>query len=165
MEPRKQLVVIVGTGFVADFYMRSQELHSDVEILGAFDLRADRLAEFCAHWKVAAFDSLQALLAKLPDDGLVLNLTSPASHYTVTRQCLEAGKHVYSEKPLATELGQAQELVELARERGLQLAGAPCSYLSEAAMALAGRRQGRRLRPRAADLCRDGRRVHPPGAF
>ena len=130
-------VVIVGTGFVADFYMRSQELHPDVEIIGAYDIRPDRLAEFCNYWKIQKFDSLEALLDRLPENGLVLNLTTPSAHYQVTRDCLLAGRHVYSEKPLATDLNHAEELVDLAQSRGLQLGGAPCSYLSEAAMTLA----------------------------
>lgn len=128
--------VIIGTGFVADFYMRSKELHEEVQILGAFDLRADRLKQFCDFWDVKAFDSQEALLATLPADGLVLNLTSPHAHYDVSKSCLQAGHHVYSEKPLAMEFTQAQELVALAADRGLYLGGAPCSYLSEAAQTL-----------------------------
>ncbi|MEE4186987.1 MAG: Gfo/Idh/MocA family oxidoreductase [Roseobacter sp.] len=136
-EQYKRPVVMIGTGFVADLYIRSQELHPTVEIIGAFDIRPGRLAEFCAYWKLRAFDSLQAALEALPENGLVLNLTSPAAHYEVSRACLEAGRHVYSEKPLATEFDKAQDLVALAQARGLQLGGAPCSYLSEAAMTLA----------------------------
>ncbi len=129
-------VVLVGTGYVADFYMRSKELHPDVDILGAFDLRPDRLKQFCDFWNLTAFDSLQALLAALPADGLVLNLTSPTAHYQVSRACLEAGRHVYSEKPLAIDFDDARKLVALAGEKGLLLGGAPCSYLSEAAQTL-----------------------------
>lgn len=130
-------VAIVGTGYVADFYMRSKELHPDVEIVGAFDLRPDRLRQFCEFWKVRAFDSLDALLTSLPADGLVLNLTSPAAHFEVSRACLEAGRHVYSEKPLAVDFDEARQLVAMAEQRGLLLGGAPCSYLSEAAQTLA----------------------------
>jgi len=63
----------------------------------------------------------------------VLNLTNPRSHYEVTRRCLESGKHVYSEKPLAMDLEGAAELARMARQRRLQLACAPCSVLSESA--------------------------------
>lgn len=136
-DTQKRPVAIIGTGFVADLYMRSKELHPFVEIIGAFDIRPDRLTEFCSYWKVRKFDNPAALLEALPTDGLVLNLTTPSSHYEVSRACLEADRHVYSEKPLATDFGQARELVDLAEARGLQLGGAPCSYLSEAAMTLA----------------------------
>lgn len=130
-------VALIGTGFVADFYMRSMELHPEVQCVGAFDTRAERLQAFCAYWKVPAFSSRDDLLAALPEDGLVLNLTTPRAHYEVTRACLEAGRHVYSEKPLATEFEEAEALVALAAEKGLHLGGAPCSYLSEAAQTLA----------------------------
>ena len=142
MTSKRHVAVIVGTGFVADFYMRSQMLHENVEIIGAFDILETRLAEFCTYWKLAPYDSLEALLEALPADGLILNLTTPSAHYAVTRQCLEAGHHVYSEKPLATEVEDAKALVALAQSRGLQLGGAPCSYLSEAA-----------LRARPTDIC------------
>ena len=130
-------VALVGTGYVADFYMRSKELHPEVEVIGAFDLRPDRLKQFCDFWSVPAFDSLEALLAALPADGLVLNLTSPAAHYAVSHACLSAGRHVYSEKPLAVDFEDARKLTAFAEERGLLLGGAPCSYLSEAAQTLA----------------------------
>jgi predicted dehydrogenase len=62
---------------------------------------------------------------------LVLNLTNPRSHYTVSRACLESGKHVYSEKPLAMTLPEAQELVRLAKQKGLHIASAPSRVLAE----------------------------------
>lgn len=133
---KKMTVAIIGTGFVADFYMRSKELHEQVEVVGAFDLKAQRLRQFCDFWEVPAFETVEALLAALPKDGLILNLTSPAAHYEVSRACLEAGHHVYSEKPLATEFEDAQKLMALAAERELFLGGAPCSYLSQAAQTL-----------------------------
>ena len=65
-----------------------------------------------------------------------MNLTNPASHFEVSRACLEAGKHVYSEKPLATNMDDARALCALAESKGLMLASAPCSVLGEAAQTL-----------------------------
>lgn len=137
IKAEKQTVAIVGCGYVADYYIRSRELHPDIEIIGAFDIRQERLSVFCSYWEITAFESLDSLLSALPETGIVLNLTSPSAHYEVTRACLEAGRHVYSEKPLATEIDKALELVALADSRKLLLGGAPCSYLSEAALTLA----------------------------
>ena len=67
---------------------------------------------------------------------IILNLTNPASHFQVSRSCLEAGKHVYSEKPLATAIEEARTLCELAESKGLMLASAPCSVLGQAAQTL-----------------------------
>ena len=56
-ETEKRFVVIIGCGFVADLYMRSIELHPDIEILGAFDIRRDRMEEFCKYWNLKSFSS------------------------------------------------------------------------------------------------------------
>jgi predicted dehydrogenase len=129
-------VLIVGAGFVADFYLASLRLHPEVEVAGVFDRDPERTRQFCAYWSLPAADSLDALLARGAPGDLVLNLTNPASHYEISRTCLEAGFHVYSEKPLAMQMDQASALVDLAADRGLRIASAPCSFLGEAAQTL-----------------------------
>ena len=127
---------IIGAGFVADLYMGSLKLYPEIPIRGVFDRRPERAAAFCSHWGLAKHDSLEALLAACEPGDIVLNLTNPSSHYEVSRAVLEAGFHVYSEKPLAMEMGQATALTELAAEKGLRLTSAPCSFLGEAAQTL-----------------------------
>src|SRR4051812_30318926 len=126
---------IVGTGFVADLYMRSLKTFPHIAVVAAYDRDAGRLQAFCRHWGVPAVASMDDLLAA-PGLELVLNLTNPGSHFDVSRACLEAGHHVYSEKPLATDMDDARRLVELARERALMITSAPCSLLGEAAQTL-----------------------------
>ena len=58
---------------------------------------------------------------KSNDISLVLNLTNPGAHYEVSKACLEAGKHVYSEKPLAIEMDHAYELHQLSKDKGVML--------------------------------------------
>jgi predicted dehydrogenase len=128
---------IVGTGFVADLYMRSLKTFPDIRVVGAYDIDPSRLSAFCGHWGVPRAQSLEQLLDNGPGSPtLILNLTNPSAHFEVSRACLEAGKHVYSEKPLATDMDQALELYEIAKHRSLMLAGAPCSLLGEAAQTL-----------------------------
>lgn len=124
-------IAIVGTGFVADLYAASLRTFPDIRVAGCFDRDPERLARFCAHWSLPAAADLASLLAGPAT--LVLNLTNPASHEAVSRAALEAGKHVYSEKPLALDLDDARRLHALAKARGLQLGSAPCSMLGEAA--------------------------------
>jgi predicted dehydrogenase len=71
----------------------------------------------------------------LNDDGIqmIVNLTNPAAHYAVTRQALERGKHVYSEKMLAVTLEEARALCRLASARGLRLGVAPDTFLGAGA--------------------------------
>lgn len=128
-------IALIGCGYVSEFYAESRALHQELEFAGAYDLDPAMRRVFCQRWGYHEYTSLDELLS---DDAieLVINLTSPRSHYDVTKACLLAGKHVYSEKPLAMRAAEAGELVELARERKLYLASAPCSMLSETAQTL-----------------------------
>lgn len=131
------VVALVGCGFVADLYMRSLVSFPHVSVLGAHDRDHARMATFCAHWKIPALAGMDDLFAAMPRGGVILNLTNPGQHHAVNRACLEAGFHVWSEKPLATTMEHARDLHNLAVARGLQLASAPCSVLGEAAQTLA----------------------------
>jgi predicted dehydrogenase len=128
-------MAVLGCGYVADFYMATLPHYPDLELVGAFDRNPGRNVAFAKFYRTRAFESLDAMLAD-PAVELVLNLTNPREHFPTTRACLEAGKHVYSEKPLAMNSTEARELVELARARGLSLAAAPCSLLCETAQTL-----------------------------
>ena len=108
-------IAIVGTGFVADLYLRSLRTLPQLAVVGAYDHDADRLATFCRHWNVPAATCLSELLADGPRAAdLVLNLTNPNAHFDVTRQCLESGHHVYSEKPFVLSMPEAEQLWALA---------------------------------------------------
>ena len=61
---------------------------------------------------------------------IVLILTTPASHYSLTMAALKAGKHVYCEKPLCTSVEQANEIVSFAAEQGLFVGSAPDTFLT-----------------------------------
>jgi predicted dehydrogenase len=126
---------IVGCGFVADFYMVTRNAYPDLRPIGAWDIVPERLAAFCRRHGVRAYESLEALLS---DEAvaLVLNLTNPRAHFEVTQRCLQADKHVYSEKPLAMTSDEAAELVCLASTRRVMLACAPCSLLSQTAQTM-----------------------------
>ena len=128
-------LAFVGCGFVADLYAGAFSVHPELSLRGVFDIDVARRNKFAAHYKTQAYATLDELLADSEID-LILNLTNPKAHYEVSRACLLANKHVYSEKPLALQLDNAAELVELARMRGLMLSGAPCSLLSETAQTL-----------------------------
>ncbi len=124
-------IAIVGTGFVADLYAASLKTFPRIRVVACYDIEPARLARFCAHWGLPAVDSFAALVAAGPE--AVLNLTNPHAHAEVNRACLTAGLHVYCEKPLATGLADAEALVRLAVDKGLQLASAPCSLLGTTA--------------------------------
>lgn len=128
-------MAIIGCGYVAEQYMATLPHHPELRLVGAFDRDANRLAAFARSSGTRAYQSLEALLGDAAVD-LVLNLTNPRSHFVVNRACLEAGKHVYSEKPLAMTTNEAACLAELAQRGRLQLSSAPCSVLSPSAQTL-----------------------------
>ena len=126
-------VAFVGCGFVADYYASTLPNYPELELVGVMDREAGRATKFAQHWKLpVVYPTLQALLDDRSVE-LVLNLTNPRSHFEVSKACLLAGRHVYSEKPLATIFGEAEELVRLAEEKGLHLSSAPCNVLGESA--------------------------------
>lgn len=128
-------VAIVGCGYVAESYCRTIGNYPELKLAGAYDRNAQNLRSLCDLWPMRSYESLEQLLDD-PSIEIVLNLTNPRSHYEITKGCLDAGKHVYSEKPLAIEAARARELVDLARRNGLYLAAAPCSMLSESAQTI-----------------------------
>jgi predicted dehydrogenase len=128
-------IAIVGCGYVADLYAGTLRLHEDIELVGVTDRDSKRSQDFGAYHSVAVYRNLEDLLSDERVE-IVLNLTNPESHFAVTRAALDAGKHVYSEKPLAMNLVEARELYELAKRKRLRLSGAPCSVLSESAQTM-----------------------------
>jgi predicted dehydrogenase len=139
-------IAIIGLGFVADLYMSSLALHPDVTIRAIYDRDRERMRRFPAHWRdkthpAMTADTVEApdmerFLAALSPGDVVLNLTNPGSHYEVSRILLEAGMHVWSEKPLAMNMEHARALHALAARKGLMIASAPASVLGEAAQIL-----------------------------
>jgi len=125
-------IAIVGCGYVADYYLATLAHFPELRLAGVHDRDPARAQRIAHDYGVPCYDSLEGVLA---DDELdiVVNLTSLESHFEVSRAALEAGKHVYSEKPLALRTEDAQELVGLARMHGLFLSAAPCTILNEAA--------------------------------
>ena len=89
------------------------------------DLKAEARA---AEYGIPRTSTTEQLLAD-PEVDLVLNLTVPKAHYELSRKALEAGKHVYVEKPLAVEYDEGKELVALAESKGLALGCAPDTVL------------------------------------
>lgn len=130
MTNKKLGVAIVGCGNIADPYAENLASYPQTELIGVTDLdlrRAEALAKKCG---CKVYPSLEALLAD-PAVQVVVNLTIHHAHRAVTGQCLAAGKHVHSEKPLALTYQEAQELVELARQKGLRLGCSPYTYMGE----------------------------------
>jgi predicted dehydrogenase len=120
----------VGCGDISGIYFRNiLERFQELEIAGICDLidekAQNRSKEFGG---LHIYKDMYEIFAD-PSVDIVLNITRPNDHYGVSKAALEAGKHVYCEKPLAATLEQGRELVALAKEKGLMLGGAPDTFL------------------------------------
>ncbi len=124
-------VAVVGCGNIAGAYGEAMRARPEIKILGASDMDAARATEWVKKHGGKAYASLEAVLADSQVEAVV-NLTIQSAHVPVVTQCLEAGKHVHSEKPLAMTAAEAKGLVELADRRGLRLSCAPVTWLGEA---------------------------------
>jgi predicted dehydrogenase len=124
-------LAFVGCGYVFDIYMRTKWAHPELEVCGVYDIDSARLQTVSRHYGFRAYTSYDALLAD-PAVDLVVNLTSIRSHFVTIRRALEAGKHVYSEKPVTTDLDETYALFNLAQARGVVLTGAPCNLFCDA---------------------------------
>lgn len=127
-------VAILGCGYVANMYRLTLPLHPELELVGVYDRERSRSETFARLSGARAYADFGEMLAD--DAPMVLNLTNPRAHYETTRALLEAGHHVYTEKPVAMDLGDAKALAALAEERGLHLSSAPCTLMSPAAQTL-----------------------------
>ncbi len=121
---------IVGCGNIATTYLRNAALFAGVEICACADIRPEQAKLRAREFGIRA-GSIEALLA---DDriGLILNLTVPAAHAAVTRAALMAGRHVFTEEPLAVSTGEGRALLALAEARGLTIGSAPDTFLGAA---------------------------------
>jgi len=120
-------VGVVGCGVIARHYVEHASAFASFGVVACADAAADVAQAFGAAHGLKALE-VDALLAD-PDIDIVLNLTPPAVHATVVRAALDAGKHVYTEKPLATDPADASQLLVHAERRGLRIGCAPDIFL------------------------------------
>lgn len=128
---RRIKLAVVGCGIISDIYLENMlNRFSILEVAGCYDLNAESAERMAGKYNLPVL-SMEQILAN-PDIELVVNLTPPAAHYTVAKQALLGGKHVYTEKPLTGTFQEAEELLRLSEELGLRLAAAPDTFLGAA---------------------------------
>jgi predicted dehydrogenase len=127
----KAKVGIIGCGNISEAYLRLAPRFSNVEVVAVADVVPAAAKARAEQFNVKAL-SVNDLL-KEKDIDVVVNLTVPAAHYDITKSILSAGKHAYTEKPLALTAKDAAKLVAEADKRGLKLGSAPDTFLGAGA--------------------------------
>ncbi|WP_370582678.1 Gfo/Idh/MocA family protein [Plantibacter sp. VKM Ac-2885] len=120
-------VGVIGVGNISKQYFAEFPKLPNLELVVVADLDLARAAEVAAEQGVRS-SSVDELLAD-PEVDVVLNLTIPAAHAEVALRALQAGKHVYGEKPLALSTAEARPVLELAAAKGLRVGSAPDTVL------------------------------------
>jgi predicted dehydrogenase len=121
---------IIGAGNISGVYINNLlTMFSDTVELRAIANNSPEKARKAAETYGLDFaESAGALLGR-SDIAIIVNLTPPAAHFEVARAALEAGKHVYNEKPLCTDISDARKLLETARKNNLRVGCSPDTFL------------------------------------
>jgi len=123
-------VGILGCGVISRTYAGDiGRFFPQLRIVACADLEASLAEKLAGEFGIPKAYSTNDLLAD-PDIELVINLTPPQVHTELNRKILEAGKHLFCEKPFAQKPEEAQELLDLADQRGLQAGSAPDTFLA-----------------------------------
>ncbi len=120
---------VVGCGMISNIYIRNlKNLFQIVDLAAVCDLHTEAAEEKARIYGVPQVMTMEEI-ERSEEIELVVNLTGPEAHYEVIRKMLLAGKHVFTEKTLTTELEEARELIKLAEEKNLYLGAAPDTIL------------------------------------
>jgi predicted dehydrogenase len=129
-KPKKIRVGVIGCGSVSGSYLPHLSKSKYVELVSACDRIPERAKDQAAKFRIPHhYPDVAAMLAGAEFD-LFVNLTDMQEHERLNFQAIDAGKHVWSEKPMANSLAAGRKLLEAATAKKLKIWGAPCMTLS-----------------------------------
>jgi predicted dehydrogenase len=163
----KLKVGIIGAGNISGIYLENGKKFDSMEVVAVADLDVKRAQEKAEKYGIKGV-SVADLLAD-PEVDMVINLTIPQAHASVSMQALEAGKHVYVEKPFTVTREEAQQVLALAETKGLYVGSAPDTFLGggiqTAAKVIADGWIGKPISASAFMLCGGHENWHPSPEF
>ena len=128
--PKRLRTGLIGCGSVSHSYLPVLTGSPFVEVVSLCDIKPERAQRQAEKFHVAHhYPHIEAMLAGEPFDFLI-DTTDMQEHEKINRRALEAGRHVWSEKPIANSLAAGQELLKMALEKKLRLWGAPITVQS-----------------------------------
>lgn len=122
----KLRVAVIGCGSVSNRYIPHLQSSPLIEVVSLCDIKYERAVAQNIQYKVnaATYPNIDAMLNGVPFD-MMVTLTDMQQHGDLNKKALLAGKHVWSEKPMANTYADGKALLELARSKNLRLWGAP----------------------------------------
>ncbi len=127
----KTKLALLGCGDVAirDYLPEFHRLADRAEIVAACGRTPERVRRVAAQYQIpTTYTDYHQMLAE-SDAEAVLNLTPIQLHFETTMAILASGRHVYTEKPVASSLADVQQIRDLARQKNVKLVCAPCVML------------------------------------
>lgn len=121
---------VVGCGNISQAYLRNAAMFPAIMPVACTDLNRSVAKARADEFGIPALDYDEILASSEID--LVLNLTVPTAHFDVSMRALQAGKHVFTEKPLSTTFEEGRKLIDEANARGLSIGSAPDTFLGAA---------------------------------
>jgi len=125
---KKFRVGLIGCGVISDIYLKTCQKFEIVDIVACASLDFAESSRKAEQYNIPRVCTSDEILHD-PDIDCVLNLTIPAAHADISLAALEAGKHVYSEKPFVTRLEDGEKILALANSKGLTVGNAPDTFL------------------------------------
>lgn len=119
---------IIGCGTISSIYMRNIPAFDHLSITACADLDVNRAQAQAEKYNIPKACAVNELLDD-PKIDLIINLTIPKAHAAICIQALEAGNHVYVEKPLAVTREEAREILNVGADKGLLVGSAPDTFL------------------------------------
>ena len=127
---REFKIGILGCGMISRTYAADiQTFYRRLRIEACADLMPEAAKKLAEEFKIPKTCSSEELLAD-PEIEIIINLTPPQFHVELNRKIILAGKHLFSEKPFAQTVREAEELVKLAAEKGVRIGSAPDTFLA-----------------------------------
>jgi len=115
---------VVGCGNISGIYFKICDMMQNLNVVACADLVRQKAEAAAEKHGIPRVCSTEELMAD-PEVDIVLNLTIPKAHHEVALAAIEAGKHVYNEKPLSVNREAGRRVIEAAREKGVRVGGAP----------------------------------------
>lgn len=121
------IIGFIGCGNISDTYLAGALRSSLIRVKAIADINLEAAKRQAEKFGLTSV-SVDVLLDD-PEIEIIVNLTVPMAHSEVSRRILDAGKHVYSEKPMTTDFADARTLVEHAARLGLSIGCAPDTFM------------------------------------
>ena len=123
-------VGIIGCGNISETYFNCQNIYNNFSVVACADIDIEVAKKSAEKFNVKA-QSVNDILSNQEVD-LIINLTIPSAHKEIIIKSLNAGKHCFSEKPLAMNFAEGKEIADLATQKKIYVGCAPDTFLGAA---------------------------------